>query len=67
MLLSQSSLPPKREDAFTSVAIAACINTLYTLQIKTLKPSSAALKFNIANTIASSTGLMVIADPQIAH
>ena len=67
MLLSRSPLPPERQDAFTSVAIAVCSDTQNALQIETLKPISAALKCNIALTITSSVGLMVIADSQIAH
>ena len=67
MLLSRSQLPPERKDAFTSVAIAACIDTQNTLQIETLEPISAALKCIIALTIASSVGLVVIADHQLAH
>ncbi len=67
MLLSRSSLPQEREDAFTSVAIAACIDTQNTLRIETLEPISVALKCIIALTIASSVGLMVIIDHQITH
>ncbi len=67
MLLNRRSLPPEREDAFTSVAIAACIDGQNLLKIETLKPISAALKSKFASTIASSLGLAVITEPQIAH
>ncbi len=36
MLLNRRSLPPEREDAFTSVAIAACIDGQNLLKIETL-------------------------------
>ncbi len=36
MLLNRRSLPPEREDAFTSVAIAACIDGQNLLKMKLL-------------------------------
>jgi hypothetical protein len=67
MLLSSNSLPPKKKDAFTSVAIAVCIIGQIAMENQSFDHIQAAPKCNIANTIASSTGLVVITDPQIAH
>jgi hypothetical protein len=64
---SKESPQRKRKDAFTSVAIAVCIIGQNTMKNHTFDNIQAALKCLIADTIASSTGLIVIADPQIAH
>ena len=67
MLHSSNTLPPEREDAFTSVAIAVCIIGQIAMENQSFDHSQTALKCIIANTIATSTGHIVIADHQIAH
>ncbi len=63
MLHSSNTLPPEREDAFTSVAIAVCIIGQIAVENQSFDHVQAALKC----IIAISTGLTVIADLQIAH
>ena len=67
MLHSSNTLPPETKDAFTSVAIAVCIIGQIAMENQSFDHIQAALKCIIANTIASSTGLVVISDLQIAH
>ena len=68
MLLSSNHSPQgKRKDAFTSVAIAVCIIGQNEMENQSFDHFQTALKCIIATTIASSTGLMVITDPQLAH
>ena len=68
MLLSSNHSPQgKRKDAFTSVAIVVCRDGPIAMQNNTLDRIQAALKYILAITIASSVGLRVISDPQIAH
>ena len=64
---SNAFLQLKRKDAFTSVAIAACIIGQIATENQSFNHIHAALKCFIANTIVSSIGLVVIAEPQIAH
>ena len=66
-LSSNDSLQGKRKDAFTSVALAVCASGQIAVQNQSCDSIQAALKCLIAITIASSIGLMVITDPQIAH
>jgi hypothetical protein len=63
MLHSSNTLPPETKDAFTSVAIAACIIGQIAVENQSFDHVQAALKC----IIAISTGLTVISDPQIAH
>ena len=68
MLLSFNTSPQrKRKDAFTSVAIAVCLDGQNAMQNHALDNIQVALKCIIAISIASSTGLMVITDSQIAY
>ena len=67
MLHSSNTLPPETKDAFTSVAITVCIIGQIAMENQSFNHIQAALKRIIASTIASSTRLMVITDPQIAH
>jgi hypothetical protein len=67
MLLSSNSLPPKKKDAFSSVAIVVCRDGPIAMQNNAFGHIQAALKCIIAIAIASSVGLMVISDHQIAH
>jgi hypothetical protein len=67
MLHSSNSLPPKKKDAFSSVAIAVCLDGQICAKNHSFDHIQAALECIIAITIASSTGLVVISDHQIAH
>jgi divalent metal cation (Fe/Co/Zn/Cd) transporter len=67
MLLSSNSLPPKKKDAFTSVAIAVCIIGQIAMENHSFDHIQAALKCIIAISIAPSIGRMVITDLQLAH
>ncbi len=67
MLHSSNTLPPETKDAFTSVAIAVCIIGQIAMENQSFDHIQAAPKCLIANSIAPSTGLVVITDPQIAH
>ncbi len=68
MLLSSNDSPQgKSKDAFTSVAIAVWVDGQNAMQNYSFKHNQAALRCIIAITIASSTGLVVISDPQLAH
>ncbi len=67
MLHSSNKLPPEKKDAFTSVGIAVCIIGQIAMENQSFDHIQAALKCIIASTIACSTRLMVITDPQIAH
>jgi hypothetical protein len=62
-----SSPQGKRKDAFTSVAIAICIIGQIAVQNQAFDHIQAALMCLFADSLASSTGLMVIIDPQLAH
>ena len=66
-LSSNDSLQGKRKDAFTSVAFVVCASGQIAVQNQSFDSIQAALKCLNAITIASSIGLMVITDPQIAH
>ena len=68
MLHSSNTSPQrKRKDAFTSVAIAVCLDRQNATQNHALASLQAAVECIIAITIASSIGLVVIIDPQLAH
>ncbi len=67
MLLSSLHLPATEKDTITSVAIAACTHTQIAVQNHSAKYIRATSDQISAMTIASSTGLVVISDPQIAH
>ena len=68
MLLSSNAFPQgKRKDAFTSVAIAVCIIGQIAIENHSLDRIQAALERIIEITFASSTGLVVITDPQLAY
>ena len=66
-MLSSKTLPPEKKDAFTSVAIAACIDAQIAMKTNALDRSHAFHNCINAITFASSTGLMVITELQIAH
>ena len=66
-LSSSDSLQGKKKDAFTSVAFAVCASGQIAVQNQSFDSIQAALKCIIATAIASSTGLVVVTDPQIAH
>ncbi len=67
MLHSSNSLPSERKDAFASVGFAVCIDGQNATQNNVLDYIQASLNRIIANSIAPSTGLMVISDHQLAH
>jgi hypothetical protein len=67
LLLSANAPTQKKKAAFTSVAFAVCINAQIAIQNYSSDSIQAQLKCIIAKSIASSTGLMVISDYQIAH
>ena len=67
LLSSNDSLQGKSKDAFTGVGIAVCIIGQIAVQNQSFDYIHAALKCIIAIPIASSTGLVVISDPQLAH
>jgi hypothetical protein len=68
MLLSSNDSPQgKRKDAFTSVAIAVCIIGQNAMENQSFDHNQAAFKCIIANSIATSTGHMVITDHHLAH
>ena len=64
---SNAFLQLKRKDAFTSVASAICTFGQIAIENHSFDHIHAALKCIIANTIASSSGLVVTADLQSAH
>ena len=64
---SNAFLQLKRKDAFTSVAIAAYIIGQIATENQSFEHIQAALNCIIAITIASSTGLVVSTNHQIAH
>lgn len=64
---SKESPQGKGRDAFESVAIAVCIIGQIAIENQSFDLIHPALKCLSAITIASSTGLMVITDRQIAH
>ena len=63
MLLSSNASPRNKKDAFTGVAIAVCISG----QIAIQNPSCDYIQEALKCFIASSIGLVVISDPQLAH
>jgi hypothetical protein len=68
MLLSSNHSPQgKRADAFASVAIAVCLDGQIAMQNQAFDHIQAALMCLFADSLASSTGLVVIVDHQIAH
>ena len=64
---SKVSPQRKRTDAFTSVAIAVCIIGQFAMENQSFDRNPAALRCLIAISFASSTGLMVVTELQIAH
>jgi len=67
LLLSSNAFRRIKKDAFSSVAIAACINGQIATQNQLPERFQASLKRIIAITAASSIVLIDISDHQLAH